>query len=170
MELITVGNIIKPFGIKGQFKVYSLTEFPKERFKKGTKLFLVSKTEEQKEVTVSSFRVANDCLIVGFKEIPTLTEAEPFSHYDIRIDKEKAPLPKGYYRYADLIGLTVKNEEGNTLGTISEVLSNAPTKTLRVSRPGAKDFFVPFLMGTFIKDIDLEKKTITIIVMKGMIE
>lgn len=170
MDLVLIGNIIKPFGLKGEFKVYSLTDFPKERFKKGTALFLSKGDGEGKEVTVSSFRVTPDCLIVGFKEIATLTEAEPFSHFDIKIPKEKAPIPKGYYRFSDLIGLKVIGEDGEELGTVKDVLANAPTKNLRVGREGKKDFFVPFLLKEFIVSIDLEKKEIVIKTMKGMLE
>ena len=40
MKLLSIGSIQKPFGIKGEVKVFLKTDFVKERFKPGTEITL----------------------------------------------------------------------------------------------------------------------------------
>ena len=42
MEYITLGKIVSTFGIKGEVKVYSSSQFSSARYKKGNKVSLLS--------------------------------------------------------------------------------------------------------------------------------
>jgi 16S rRNA processing protein RimM len=56
METIRLGKIVNYFGLKGEVKVISMTDFPKERFRLRAKLSLFNEqTQDRKEVTVKSF-------------------------------------------------------------------------------------------------------------------
>lgn len=171
MEYLRLGQISKPFGLEGQVRCYSLTDFASSRFHIGTKLRLTSeKTGQSQEVTVSSFRDAGAYYFLGFKEIKTIDEAKAIQGNWIEIDKASAPLPKGYYRLEDLKGCSIIDaKNGNPLGTVTNVLSYSSTKTLVVTRQEGKSFYVPFVMDEFIAAIDIEKKKITINVMEGLL-
>jgi 16S rRNA processing protein RimM len=169
MDLIKLAEIGKTVGLKGQVRCYCLTDFPEERFKRGSKLFVLSGDGTSLPVTVNFFRDERRFVVLGFKEWPTIEEAELHLHSSLMIEREKAPLPAGYYRLEELKGLEVIDEAGQKLGFIKDVLSCAPTKTLRVGREGASDFFVPFIMETFILSIDLSTKKITIKVIPGLL-
>ena len=56
MDKVYVGKIIGTFGIKGELKVYSESDFIEERFKKGNEIILKTKRQELR-VKVSSFRI-----------------------------------------------------------------------------------------------------------------
>ncbi len=170
MNYIRLGQITKTRGLKGEFRVYSLTDFPKQRFKKGAKLSLFNeKTGERIPVTLKSYSSSNPFVFLAFEEIKSIEEAEPYIHYAVEIDEESAPVPEGYYRFKDLIGCKVVEEgNGKELGVVSDVLAYAPTKTLRVERKPEKDFFIPF-HDSFIKNIDLDKKVIEVVVWEGML-
>lgn len=151
-------------------RVYSLTSFKDKRFKKGTSLFVSDPSSGLKEtVTIDSYRDAGDFVFLHFKEWKTIEEAEKRLHHTIEIEEKDAPLPKGYYRLSDLVGCSIIDDEGKKLGTVTEVSGVAVTKNLRVKRENGKDFFVPFLMGEFIKTIDIEKKEIRIHVIPGLL-
>ena len=170
MEYIRLGQVSKTFGLEGQVRVFSLTDFAAKRFKIGTSVSLLNeRTGERKDYTVTSFRDSGDSYFLGFKEIPNIDEAQKIVGFFVEIDKEKAPLPKGFYRLEDLKNCFVKDEKGTTLGKVSDVLAYAPTKTLVVAREGAKPFYVPFVMDEFILAIDIAKKEITIKVMPGLL-
>jgi 16S rRNA processing protein RimM len=170
MANITLGEITKTFGLDGGIKVYSLTSFKDARFKVGNSLLVTNpENKESEKVTVSSYRDSGAFVFLSFKEWTSIEEAEKHLHYNVEIEEAKAPLPKGYYRYRDLVGCTVKDEKGVTLGFVKEVLTNAPTANLRVSQEGKKDFFVPFLMKEFIQTIDIKNKVITIKVIPGLL-
>jgi 16S rRNA processing protein RimM len=170
MEYIRLGQITKTFGLKGQVRCFSLTDFPAERFQLGAKLSLLNeKTSERKDVTIDYFRDAGDAFFLGFAEWKTIEEAEPYLGYFIEIDKKLAPLPKGYYRLQDLRGCEVRDEKGAKLGIVKDVLSYAPTKTLQIGRENQKDFYVPFLEKEFIVSVDVAQKVIVIHVIPGLL-
>lgn len=170
MEYVRLGQVSKTFGLEGQVRVFSLTDFASERFKVGMKVSLLEeKTNERKDFTIRSFRDSGDSYFLGFKEIPTIDEAEKIIGDYVEVDKATAPLPKGYYRLQDLKGCTVLDGSKKVLGKVSDILSYAPTKTLVVAREGKKPFYVPFVKDEFILSVDIAKKEITIKVMDGLL-
>lgn len=169
MEYVTVARLLSTQGLKGAFHAASLTSFPEERFRLRTKLSLHDpKTDARKDVTLNYVRIAGNGLVLGFEEIPSIDEAEQYLKWDVDLEKEKAPMPKGSYRLADLIGCEVRDSSGKKLGVVSDVFSYSPTWTFRVSREGEKDFFVPFI-DDFVKSIDIENKVIVIEPCEGML-
>jgi 16S rRNA processing protein RimM len=170
MEYVRLGQVIKSFGLLGQVRCYSLTDFAAERFKKGTVVSLFNeRTNQRKDYTVTYFRDSGSYYFLGFKDITDIDQTKEIIGSYIEIDKAEAALPKGYIRLQDLKGCAVKDPQGKTLGVVSDVLSYAPTKTLQVTREGAKPFYVPFVMNEFILAIDIPNKTITIQVIPGLL-
>lgn len=170
MEYIRLGQIKKSRGLQGELVVYSMTDFAKQRFKKGNKIsFFNEKKNQRVEMTVKAYTDSGDYYYLKVEEINRLEEAEAYYLNFVEIDKEAAPLPKDTYRYADLIGSTlIDKETRQAIGQVSDVLSYAPTKTLRCTREGGKDFFVPF-NKVFIGEVDVEKKTIEVNVIEGLL-
>ncbi len=170
MALIALAKLGKPFGLKGEIKAMSLTSYPKERFKRGAKFVLESgDRKSQREVTLSSCRISGDSLVFSFEEITTVDEAETLRNAELLIDEKDAPLPKDAYRIKDLIGLKAIDQEGRQIGTVKDVLQYGPTPTFRIGRNGEKDFFVPFVLGKFVREVDLEKGEMGINVIEGML-
>lgn len=169
MSRIELGSIQRTFGLNGEVRVYSETDFASLRFKKGAKMFLVSKKKEELPVTIKSFRDAGQFFFVSFEEITSIEEAEKHLRDVIEIEEKDAPLPDGYYRNGDLEGCSVFDEQGNLLGKVKRVETFAPVANLRVGRDGKKDFFVPFLFDKFVLSVDLIKKEIVIKLMEGML-
>jgi len=170
MEYITLAVVNKPFGLQGQMRCYSLTDFASLRFKRGRVFSLLdTKTQERKEITLSYFREAKPFVFLGFKEITSIEEVEGLLGSNIEIEKEKATLPKGKYHISDLIGCSVLNNEGQKLGVVKDVMKLTSTDTFRVGRENEKDFFVPFVYDKFIISINIEKKEIIINVIEGLL-
>ena len=167
MELISIASIAKPFGLKGQVHAFSLTSFPELRFKKGHKYFLNGK-HGSLEVTLNYVSIKGDALILGFKEILDPETAKTYMGSSLDMNKEDAPLPEGYVRFDDLIGMKGVDDEGKTIGTLLGVLENAPTPSLRFKGVNNKVFYVPFI-DSFVGDIDYVNKTINIHVVEGML-
>lgn len=150
-------------------RAFSLTSFPKERFKKGRHLFLRKNAdEESKPVTLKAFRQQEEMLILQFEEITTVEEAEAFRNCEVYMDKEEAPLPKDYYRFEDLKGLQAYDDDGNNIGQVIDVTAFSPQLNLKIKGLSGKNFYVPFI-DVFVGDIDLTEKTIVIHVVEGMI-
>ncbi len=170
MEYVTIAKLLSTHGLKGQFRCFCLTSFPKERFQLRRKLTLHNgKTGERKDVTLNYVRTKGDILVLGFDEITTIEEAEGFVKWELDINKEDAPIPDDHYRIADLVGCVVyEDENGQALGEIKDVFSYSPTWTIRVKREEQKDFFVPFV-DEFIKEVDTDNKKVVIHVIPGLL-
>ena len=67
---------------------------------------------------------------------------------------------EGEYYWADLIGMSVINEAGETLGTVAELLETGANDVLIVKGSGP-DVLIPFLKNV-IKHVDVTAKTIQV--------
>lgn len=170
-EKITVGTLQKPFGLKGEIRAKSMTSFPELRFQKGCHFFLKNlKTGEEKEVILNSFRPSGDYFFVGFEGIDTIEDALPFYGNEIEMYLEEAPLPEGYYRLKDLIGMDVINAETNeSIGKVKDVLTFSAISTIKAVTPSGKNFTFPFLFEKFVVSLDIEKKEMKINVIPGLL-
>ena len=169
MEKLEIAKIGKPFGLKGEVHAFSLTSFPKLRFKKGGKYLLENpKTKQAREGTLTRCSINGDALILGFEEFKTPEEAATLKDCAVIMDKADAPMPEGYIRYGDIIGMTCVDDEGNKLGVLKEVCEFSTTPSLRIMRDSGTAFYVPFI-DAFVDKIDYEKKTILIHVVEGML-
>lgn len=119
-------------------------------------------------MTLKSVRPQGPLYVFSFEEVPSIEESELLQGWDLTMDKEEATLPEGMYRLSDLIGCKIVDEESHELGVVIDVLSNAPTKNLKIKKPDGKCFYCPFI-DEFVPTVDLNKKTITIHVVEGLL-
>ena len=167
MEYLTIGTIIDAFGLDGTAKIKSSTDRATQRYKVGAKLFLC-KGNERKEVTVESHRPSHDIDFVKFEEFNSPEEIKALKGSTIEVIKDRNDLEVGYYFFSDLQGCKVYDGDNNELGIVSKVEEFPAQITLRVKRNNKPDFFVPFIKQ-FILNVDIDKKSITIKVIGGML-
>ena len=89
MSRIIIGSVVSTFGVRGDLKIYSLTDFASLRFKKGNIVYLVDNLRDQTyEVEVTYFKNNGKFIIVHFKGIDDMTSAEKYKGYSIYTDEE----------------------------------------------------------------------------------
>ncbi len=167
--LITVGRIVKPFGVKGEMKIEPMTDFP-ERFKKLRNIFLVSPSGTQFETEVRSVRYdegGNPYLFIRGYESPE--KARELNGWFIKVPQEKTvPLPEGTYYHFELIGMEVVSEAGEKLGTITDIFETG-SNDVYVMKQGRKETYIPAIKE-IIKEVDRTRKRMVIHVMEGLLE
>jgi 16S rRNA processing protein RimM len=166
MEYVVIGKIVNTFGIKGELKVYSYTDFVKERFKKGSKVYL---SEKYLPFEVNSCREHKGFLLVSFKDHEDINLVEKYKNMLIYKAKEDIkPLKKGEYYFSDLRDLEVY-VEGEKIGRVKIVEEGIRSNNLRIVKyADEKEYLVPFL-DVFIEKVDLENKRIDIVKMEGLL-
>ncbi len=171
MKTICLGYILKPFGLGGVLRCKSLTSFASDRFHIGRTLYLKNqKTEELKEVVVSSFRDSGDYYFVSFEGLEDINLAEKYVGYSIEIPEEEASLPDGYYHLSDLMGSKVINDDTNEeIGEVQDVLNYASASTFKIKETNGKTCYIPFVFKEFVISIDITKKEIRIKVIPGLL-
>lgn len=167
MDYTIVGKIINTHGIKGEVKIYPITD-DAERFSNLKKVYI---GEFKKEVTLKSVRYHKGFPIIGFKEIDDINEVLPFKDQYIFIDDvDRIILPKNHYFIYDLINCEVFDMEDNKIGYIRDILQNMSNDVYVVKDDiNNKEYLIP-AVSQFIKLVDIDNKRIVIDPIEGMIE
>ena len=168
MEYLSVGQIVKTIGLKGEVKVYPSTNFRDSRFSKGSHLFILDKNNEViMDLTVKSHKINGNCDNVIFNEISSIEEAENIVHEYLNVVKENSFLKKDQYFYSDLVGLDVYFDNGTPIGKVVKIEEYATYQTLRV-KSDKKDVLVPFI-DAFILNVDIDDKKIVVKYIEGLL-
>lgn len=168
MEII-LGTIVATFGIKGEVKIHSNTDFAAYRYQKGNNIILYSpikKTSETFEVV--SHKVAKNVDVVLFKGIDNPNMASKYIGYHVLIEKPENEFEDGIYHYADLWHCQVIYED-QIIGEVIDLINSVSQITLRIKRKDKKDLLYPFI-DKFISMVDIENKKIYINPIPGMLE
>ena len=168
MEFLTVGQVVRTIGLKGEVKIYPSTHFRDTRFKKGSRVFLLNeKGEVEKELTIKMHRTNGNCDNLIFEEITSIEEAEKINKKYLFVEKNQEILGKNEYFYSDLIGMKVSFDNGKDIGVVKAIEEYSSYATLRVKTEG-KDVLIPFV-NAFIKDVSLENKQIVVHFIEGLL-
>jgi 16S rRNA processing protein RimM len=164
---LILGQIIQTRGLQGEVKVFLQTDFPLLRFKKGHSVYYQT-SEGMKPLKVSSFHVIGDLGFVKFVGYPTIESVTPLLKQAVYGIKEAITLKKNHFYYDDLLSCHIIDTANHTIGRVSKIENYAGRTVLRIQREKLKDVLVPFL-DVFIKDVNLDKKIITIAFIEGML-
>ena len=168
MEFLTVGQVVRTIGLKGEVKIYPSTHFRDTRFKKGSRVFLLNENNEvERELTIKAHRTNGNCDNLFFEEISTIEEAEKLNKKYLFVEKNQEILGKNEYFYSDLIGMKVDFDNGKEIGVVKAIEEYTSYATLRVKTNG-KDVLIPFVQA-FIKSVSLEEKHIIINYIEGLL-
>jgi len=168
MEFLTVGQVVRTIGLKGEVKIYPSTHFRDTRFKKGARVFLLNEQNQiERELTIKMHRVNGDCDNVIFEEIGSIEEAEKINKKYLFVEKNPEFLGKNEYFYSDLIGMKVDFDNGKSIGVVKAIEEYNSYATLRVKTSG-KDVLIPFVKA-FILSVSLDEKQIIVKFIEGLL-
>ena len=162
MQKVNVAKLGRAVGLKGEMKIYLLSDFP-EQLKKGAKFSI-----NDKELVVEYFDLKRD--VIKFVGINTPEEAKKLTNKilttTIEETKNSCELKENEYFWFDVIGCEVF-EDGKKLGIIKDIYRYPQSDYLFIltnkdlkERP--KSFLIPFI-DKFIKDVDIEAKKIEVV-------
>ena len=138
MNLLEIGKILRPHGIKGAVKVESYLD---ETF--SFKSVFIGK--EQQPATIKSVQHLNkDFYIVTLNTIPDIDTAEKFRNQSIYIDRSEYAEFKDKVYLSDLINTPVINENGEKIGDMVDYEDYGATVILTV-RVGAVSYQIPYV-------------------------
>ena len=165
-NLLEVGKIVNTHGLRGDVKVVPWMDYPEE-FEELSTVWLKTR-RELKKLTLSSVKYQKNNLIVKFKEISDINEAEQYKNCVLLADREElGELPEGVHYIVDLIGLTVVDESGAEIGKIADVFNTGANDIYDVKREGKKNLLLP-VIDDVVKNIDIEGGKVTVHIMEGL--
>jgi 16S rRNA processing protein RimM len=171
--LLAVGRIVKAFGIRGEVIVQPMTDDSK-RFLALKRVYLgryddaLQRTgAEAVETAVVYAQVDRRGVRLQLAAIPDRTAAEKSVGLLVLVaNAERVPLAEGRFFVHELIGTTVKTEEGEVLGVLTEVL-RMPAQDVYVVKGEGGEFMIP-AVEAFVRAVDVSARTMTVRLIEGM--
>ncbi len=165
-DLLEIGKITRPIGLKGRMKVVSYLESPHvleslqdvyvKHGDRSPDLYKIRKIAFKKKI----FSLE----IEGVEDIDTaraLTGCQVFIPFD-KLEK----LSEGEYYWRDIAGLEVFTEDGRKLGEIENIF-NTGSNDVYVCTGGEREILLPAIEDV-IKKIDLEKGFMVVELLEGL--
>ena len=165
-KYLELGQIVNVKGLKGEVKVNSFTD-DNTKFERIPNVFLKQKGN-LKEYSIEKVGYSKNQVIIKFKGVNTVEEAETLRNAYIVVDREIfGELPEGVYYIADLIGLDVFTESNEYLGKVDDIFSTGSNDVYVVKDELGKQKLLPGI-DEVIKQIDLESGKIIVNLIEGL--
>jgi 16S rRNA processing protein RimM len=159
-NLIAVGKVVAPHGVRGELRIMALTDFP-DRFESLDFVNL----DEQNQLVIESVKYHKHYVLLKFKGYDSRNAIDSLCGKILYITRDKLmPLPEGRYYHFDLLGLEVFTEEDKDLGKLTEIIETGSNDVyvIESKQPGAKSLLIPALKEVVMK-IDLENRKMVVV-------
>ncbi len=158
MDAFRVAQILRPHGIRGEVKVYPLTD-DVSRFKKLREAF-IERNGQYEPVLVESSKRAADAVVLKIAGVDTPEKAEKLRGLYIAVDRQHAVrLPEGTWFVSDIIGCSVESTDGEELGKVKDVFETNANDVYAIE--GRRRLMVPALKKLLFK-VDIAGKRIVL--------
>ncbi|HZK57812.1 MAG TPA: ribosome maturation factor RimM [Clostridia bacterium] len=163
-KMLKVGKIVGTHGIKGDLKVFPLTDYM-ERFEElnwvymdgGSKKFYIKGVKYMPTVVLLSFE--------GYEDIDSVKK---FKDRYLLIDgTQRRNLPEDTYYMADIIGMDIYTVENKYIGKVKDVVQTGSGEVYVIEDENDKEIMIP-AVKEFIPEICLEEGKIIIDPIEGM--
>ncbi len=164
-QFFQVGIYTNTHGVRGEVKVFPTTDDP-ERFRKLKHVILRTKQGDL-DLKVASVRFAKQMVLMKFAGIDNINDIERYKGSGLYVPREEAiPLKEGEHYIADMIGIQVSSDEGEDLGTLTEVIQTGANDVYVVSRDG-RELLIPAIRECILH-VDVEQEKMMVHLLDGL--
>lgn len=166
-EWATIGRIVAPFGIRGDLKIFPLTDVP-DRF---TQLEAVYLTPDYTRYAIEGVRpYKGDLLLLKLRLVNDANTAETLRNRDICIPLEQLAIlpPNSYYQH-DILGLQVLTLDQHLVGSIVDIIQTGSNDVYVIKTAHGNQILIPAIKD-IIKQIDLPRRVMYIDPIKGLLD
>jgi len=160
---LLVGRIGRAHGILGEATIEVRTDMPESRFAIGARVQTDAPAKEHGELVITSHRVHNGILLLGFAGIHDRNAIEKLRdtlmYCDVDIEE-----PSDYeddYHVMQLIGCKAFLESGEEFGTVADVI-NLPAQDLLSIDTARGEVLIPFV-HQLVPVVDIKNRRMTVI-------
>lgn len=168
LQELQVGVITQTHGIRGEVKVFPTTD-DVNRFKK-LKEVMLDTGKERLTMEIESVKFFKQYVILKFRGYDSINDIEKYKRAKLLVTRDKAvKLKKDEYFIADLIGLKVVTEDGESFGTLKDVLATGANDVYVVERPDTSEVLLPAIKECIL-NVDMEQGCISVHIMDGLLD
>ena len=158
--LIEAGRIVNTHGVRGEVKIEVWLDSP--QFFKSFKRLMLETGEEKK---ILSAKTQKGFVIAALEGVADVNAAMALKGKTVSVYRVDAALPHGAFFLQDIIGAKVVDEDGNEIGTLTDVMET-PASNIYVVQ-GETEHLIP-AVPEFIKKTDADAGVITVHLIEGM--
>lgn len=163
---LTIGRILRPWGVRGEVKAQILTDFPERLESLETVLI----GEETRPFRVERARLHSGTLLLKLAGYDTPEAVDALRDQELKVPlAEAATLRENQYFHHDIVGLQVRSEAGEALGEVSEILGTGANDVYVVLTPRGRELLLPAIREV-VRKIDLERGEMIVRLLPGMEE
>lgn len=167
-ELLQVGILSSTHGVRGEMKIFPTTD-DINRFKRNRDYILETATGNL-DVRVTGVKFFKQFVILKFEGFDTLNDILPYKGCRLLVNRQHAVrCAKDEYFIADLIGLSVADEDGTQLGILTDVLQTGANDVYAVTKEDGKKILLPAIKECIL-DVDIEAGRVLVHIMPGLLE
>lgn len=108
--------------------------------------------------------------ILKFRGIDSIEEAERYRKASLLVPRSDAVrLRKDEYFVADLIGLTVRDEDGTEIGTLKDVIETGANDVYAIDLRDGRELLLPAIKQCVL-EVDVEAGFIRIHILEGLLD
>jgi len=194
-DFFQVGIIVSTHGLRGEVRVYPTTDDAR-RFKRLKEVMLVpekqgripkgaGKAEPAQKPMVSpgtpleqagtvlkieSVKFFKQFVLLKFEGLDRLEDVERYRRYSLMVPRSNAVhLERDEYFIADLIGLTVQDEDGTKIGVLKDVLETGANDVYIITLHSGKELLLPAIRQCVL-EVDVEAGFIRVHLLDGLME
>ena len=158
-NFIEAGRIVNTHGVQGEVKIEVWLDSAK--FMKRFKRLSI----DGKDFETESGREHKGFFSAKLKGIDDINAAMPLKGRKVLVYRGDAGLPEGRYFVQDILGARVQDEDGNEIGTLTDVMETPASLVYTVQ--GETEHLIP-AVPEFIRNVDTENGIVTVRLIEGM--
>jgi 16S rRNA processing protein RimM len=164
-EFLVVAQVLGAHGIRGELKCRVVTDFPRQRFKRGSTVYL--KSEPHK---VQAARIQGASVLLKLEDVSDRDTAAAFRGADVEVPTDSAlSLPKGQFFWHQVIGLQVEDiDTHEQLGEVIDILETGANDVYIVRNGPRGEILIPAIKDV-LKRIDPQEGRMLVQPLPGML-
>ena len=152
-DLVLLGKITKPHGIRGEVKVYPYSGEPENLLHYSRVLITADEEADFVPYRVERARVQKNSVLLQLENCSTRNDAEELVDYQLYVHEDELPEPdQDEFYLRDLEGKQMITEQGQVIGRVTDILTGSGQDLARV-KDGTQEYLIP-LTPEFLVAID----------------
>lgn len=157
-QLVTMGRIVAPYGIKGWIKIQPFTQ--QQQGLLDYPQWQVGQEDGWQSRTVEVAKVHGGAVVAKLEGVADREQAAALQGMRIAVSRDDFPEPAtDEFYWTDLVGLKVVNAAGVTLGSVTRVFETGANDVLVVE--GERERLLPFI-APVVRQVDIAGGTIIV--------
>lgn len=168
--LVAVGEVLRPWGLRGEVRVKPLTDRPTERFEGLRECVLWEpKLDRREPCRIASCRFEGEAVLVRMDGVTSPEDAKRLTGRLLAVAIEDVlPAPEGHFYPWEMAGAAVETRDGRRVGEFVRV-EGSEAQPLWVVAAGGREHLVP-AVPEIVVDVNIAERRIVIDPPEGLLE